>query len=81
LLAHGQWLSPGTPVSSTTKTGHHDIAEILLKVALSIKSNQIKNQHTIVWMFVWKNGQSTSIFIPTSAKGVVDVNKTITRES
>jgi hypothetical protein len=34
LLAHGRWLSPGTPVSSTTKTGRHDIAEILLKVAL-----------------------------------------------
>jgi hypothetical protein len=26
--------SPCTPASSTTKTGHHDIAEILLKVAL-----------------------------------------------
>jgi hypothetical protein len=42
LLAHGQWFSPGTPASSTTKTGRHDIAEILLKVALStrkIKSN------------------------------------------
>jgi len=24
---------PGTPVSSTNKTDHHDIAEILLKVA------------------------------------------------
>jgi hypothetical protein len=32
--AHGQWFSPGTPASSTTKTGRHDIAEILLKVAL-----------------------------------------------
>jgi hypothetical protein len=31
----GQRFSPGTPVSSTNKTGHHDIAEILLKVALS----------------------------------------------
>jgi hypothetical protein len=42
LLAHGRWVSPGTPASSTTKTGHHDIAEILLKVALStkIKSNR-----------------------------------------
>ena len=42
LLAHGRWFSPGTPASSTTKTGRHDIAEILLKVALkhqqSIKS-------------------------------------------
>ena len=34
LLAHGQWFSPGTPASFTTKTGRHDIAEILLKVAL-----------------------------------------------
>jgi hypothetical protein len=37
----GRWLSPGTPASSTTKTGRHDIAEILLKVALKYqKSNQ-----------------------------------------
>jgi hypothetical protein len=34
LFDHGRWLSPGTPASSTTKTGRHDIAEILLKVAL-----------------------------------------------
>ena len=27
LLAHGRWFSPGTSPSSTTKTGHHDIAE------------------------------------------------------
>jgi hypothetical protein len=34
LLAHGRWFSPGSPVSSTTKTGRHDIATILLQVAL-----------------------------------------------
>jgi hypothetical protein len=34
LLADGRWFSPGTPASLTTKTGRHDIAEILLKVAL-----------------------------------------------
>jgi hypothetical protein len=35
-------VSPGTQASSTTKTGRHDIAEILLKVALNTKkSNQI----------------------------------------
>jgi hypothetical protein len=28
LLVHGQWFSPGTPASSTTKTGRHDIAEM-----------------------------------------------------
>jgi hypothetical protein len=42
LLAHGRWFSPGTLASSTTKTGRHDIAEILLKVALNTK-NQIKS--------------------------------------
>ena len=43
LLAHGRWFSPGTPASSNTKTGRHDTAEILLKVALKpqkSKSNQ-----------------------------------------
>ena len=38
LLAHGRWFSPGTPAFSTTKTGRHDIAEILLKVALNTKN-------------------------------------------
>jgi hypothetical protein len=44
-LAHGRWFSPGTPASSTTKTGRHDIAEILLKVVLKTKnqSNQSNN--------------------------------------
>jgi hypothetical protein len=42
LLAHDQWFSPGTPASSTTKTGRHDIAEILLKVVLNTK-DQIKS--------------------------------------
>jgi hypothetical protein len=37
LLAHGRWFSPA---SSTTITGGHDIAEILLKVAL--KHNKLK---------------------------------------
>ena len=40
LLAHGQWLSPDTPASSTTKTDRHDIAEILLKVALNTKNHK-----------------------------------------
>jgi hypothetical protein len=45
LLAHGRWFSPGTPASSTTKTGRHDIAEILLKVALKHqKLKKINNQ-------------------------------------
>jgi hypothetical protein len=42
LHAHGRWFSPGTPASSTTKTGRHDIAEILLKVELSTNNQSIK---------------------------------------
>jgi hypothetical protein len=44
LLAHGRWFSSGTPASSTPKTGRHDIAEILLKVALNTKKSATKNQ-------------------------------------
>jgi hypothetical protein len=49
LLSHCRWFSPGTPASSTTKTGRHDIAEILLKVALNTKKsiNQLKTQKNI----------------------------------
>jgi hypothetical protein len=35
LLFHGRWFSSGTPASSNTETGSHEIAEILLKVALN----------------------------------------------
>jgi hypothetical protein len=34
-LATGRWFSPGTADSSTNKTDHHDITEILLNVVLS----------------------------------------------
>jgi len=46
LLAHGRWFSPGTPASSTIKTGRHDITEILLKVALNIKNQSINHQNS-----------------------------------
>ena len=44
LLAHDRWFSLGTPASSTTKTGRHDIAEILLKVVLNTKNQKSFNQ-------------------------------------
>ena len=47
LLAHGRWFSPDTPASSITRTGRHDIAEILLKVASNTKSQSI-NQKLVV---------------------------------
>jgi hypothetical protein len=54
-------LSPVTPVSSTTKTGRHDIADILLKVALNtIKSiNQSINQ-SCTSIFIITNGIITN---------------------
>ena len=40
--------SPGTPASSTNKTGRHDIAEILLKVVLNTKIHiQIQTRSVI----------------------------------
>jgi hypothetical protein len=44
LLAYGRWFSPGTPASYTTKIGRHDIAEILLKVALNTKNQKSINR-------------------------------------
>jgi hypothetical protein len=44
LLAHGRWFSLGIPAYSTTKTGRHDIADILLKVALKHqKTNRMRD--------------------------------------
>jgi hypothetical protein len=42
LLAHVPWFSPVTPASSTSTIFRHDIAEILLKVAL--KHQKIKTK-------------------------------------
>jgi hypothetical protein len=44
----GRWFSPGTPASSTTETGRHDIAQILLKVALNTinQINQIQGHQS-----------------------------------
>jgi hypothetical protein len=43
LFAHGQWFSPGTPASSTAKTGRHDTAEIVLKVALNTINQSVNH--------------------------------------
>jgi hypothetical protein len=69
LLADGWWLSPGTPASSTTKTGHNDIAEILLKMVLSTKKSinvfiqdlgAYKHKNTrIVFTYIFYSGINT----------------------
>ena len=55
LPAHGQRFPPGTPASSTTKTDRHDMAEILLKVALNpIQSiNQLIEHHIVRSRFIY----------------------------
>jgi hypothetical protein len=56
-LKHGvRWFSPGTPASSTTKTGRHDIAEILLKVALNTKQKS-SNPKCKLTPIIWSCGK------------------------
>jgi hypothetical protein len=45
LLAHGRWSLRLLPASSTTKTSRHDIAEILMKVALNTKNQLISQSY------------------------------------
>ena len=49
-LTAGRWFSLGTPVSPNNKTDHHDITEILLKVALNT-INQTKQ--SIYALDIW----------------------------
>jgi hypothetical protein len=49
LLVRGRWFSPGTPASSITKTGRHDITEILLKVAWNTINQSIYVYVTYQW--------------------------------
>ena len=64
LFAHGRWFSPGTLASSTTKTGRHDIDEILLKVALNTKNQS--NQSCIMRFPPRQIGFFTAISITVS---------------
>jgi len=54
-LATGRWFSPSTPVFSTNKTDCHDIAEILLKVALNIKTLNPK--------YIWCTGKKLEFLL------------------
>ena len=75
LLVHGRWFSPA---SSTTKTNRHDIAEILLKVALNTKNKKIKLENNYSdeyfshvslssrWALVVRLKTSKTLFGPTN---------------
>jgi hypothetical protein len=64
----GRWFSPGTPVSSTNKTGRHDITEILLKVALN---TIIENKCLSVYRLNRSHLSSSLQFILTGCYNVV----------
>jgi hypothetical protein len=61
MLVHGRWFSPGTPASSTTKTGRHDIAESGVKTP-KIKSNQPKKQNLSVCVCIKSHDYFPSLF-------------------
>jgi hypothetical protein len=69
LLAHGRWFSPGNPASSSTKTGSHDIAEILLKVAVKKKKKKKKIIYIYLPLLV------ATQLINTSELGIKDQKK------
>jgi len=64
LLDQGRWFSPDTPASSITKTGRHDIAEILLKMSLNT-INQIKS-------IIKSKNKTTSLEVDNLQKSKVD---------
>ena len=75
-LATGLWFSTGPPVSSTNKADHHDITELLLKVAL----NTIKQTNKQTWN-QWYYRYSYICFIPWPTSRIwqwgADKNKTL----
>jgi hypothetical protein len=60
--AHGRWFSPGTSASSTTKSGRHDIAEILLIVTLSTINQIIDSTLLLLSCFTTYLGLNRMIF-------------------
>ena len=64
LLATGRWFSPGPLVSSTNKTDHHNIAEILLKVVLNTMKQTSYRQLELSVMFVKSYTVTCPYYIP-----------------
>ena len=68
--------SAGPPVSSTNKTDCHDIADILLKVALNTISNKQTNNQTIVEiLFLLVNSRRTNNKLSIKAERWQNIDK------
>ena len=68
LLVQDRWFSPGTPASSTTKTGRHDIGEIQLKVALNTRYQfKYRYQGRIQDLWLWGREQARGLGTASSA--------------
>ena len=80
LLAHGRWFSPGTPASSTTKTGRHDIAEILLKVVLNTK-NQSLTSHPVIYLHLSSNHHDTQINGHQAMRNYCELNEIMEKKN
>ena len=62
-LTTGRWFSPGTPVSSTNKTNRHDVAELLLKVALNTMNQPNQPTNNILLKRVVSKSKVRSILL------------------
>ena len=72
-LAAGRWFSPGTPVFSTNKTDRHDIAKILLKVALNtITLTRIFQNLNNCLLFRYIRFLMISIYVTSFIQGTYD---------
>ena len=84
LLAHGRWFSPGTPASSITKTGRHDIAEILLKVVLNTKNqsiNQSLTSHPVICLHLSSNHHDTQINRHQAMRNYCELNEIMEKKN
>ena len=60
-LGTGRWFSPGPPVSSTNKSDHHDITEILFKVVLNTIKQTINKKNNSYILQGWKKMNSKQL--------------------